>query len=713
MRYIIYRLFIPIAYLIISCGYSYGQLSKSDSLKSLFLHQNNCKSEMHAIEDLVDGLTYSAFNTLNIEFKDYFREFNQEEDKFQFARYYYFMGYWHYQNNEDVDAIKCFLSGIEFIKENKGDYLDYLFNIRIANAYSRIGYYTQSTIFFTKGLTFYLNAIEILEKTNNNNTELVNLYAKTGHAYHGIRDTVLSDSFYKKSGKLAQMIHDNKGVARSLLNRGNLYFRCKQLEKAEQITKKALQYSDSISYIDVKIYSTINLCMINNSLGNIDEAFRYADQTYKTAQEAGLTFMLFRADQEKAQLYKKLGNYSKSAAYYKRCISNLDIDNDCFAIKKIYKELSEVYIKQKKFSKASFYQNKYIRINDSLTQNDFNKKVELAESLFEQESVVFENKLLDKENRLKKTELAKLRLISILAIISAILLIVLIVFETRAKNIYREQNKIIKEQSEEILSNNNDLNNYKENLEKLVADRTKELWDTLRIVQENNNLKNAFLRNISHEIRTPLNAIIGFTKLINSNNVDDIPNKQKLIDKNGVELLNTVEKIIEVAKIETEDQYLDLAQYTSKSVNKAIHTTINKIVEKGIIPTIDFKYSLTDFSGIIETDIDKLKRIIFHLVDNAFKFTKDGSILLKTIDNETHLEIIITDTGCGIAKDNVDLVFNPFHKIETKKQFSSGTGIGLTIVDRYVKVLKGEINIQSKIGKGTLFSVKIPKYLSK
>jgi len=707
-----YRLLFLLISLSINFSHSYAQLAIKDSLRSYFSSNTNCKNELLAIENIVENISDDSFNTLSIELKEYLMDFNTEEDKTQFAKYYYFLGYWYYFNKDDVDAIKYFLSGMDFIKNEKKYYLNYIFNLKTANSYSRLANQIQSTTFYAKGLGYYLQAIKILEHANNCNHELINLYARTGHAYHGVKDIVSSDYYYIKSGELAKKTNDEKGFAKSLLNRGNLYFRYKQLDKAEQISKKALSYSDSIAYNTVKLYSLLNLCMIYNEKGDYNNALEYANKASDIASSMNDSFMMFRSNQEKASLYIKLGNSKTAAIYFKKCIKYLDPDEDCFELKRVFKALSELYMEQNKFTEASFYQHEYIKISDSLNITDFNKKIGLAESLYEHESATFKNKLLDKDNKLKEVELTKSRLINILAFFTAFLLIILVVLEIKAKNRYRTQNEIIRKQSEEIIQKNIDLNNYKNNLEKLVKERTNELWDALRLAQESNNLKNAFLRNISHEIRTPLNAIVGFTRFINNNDVTDIKHKLELIDENGLALLNTVEKIIEFAKIETEEQYLELENYNCKKFNESVISAIQNIVDEKRTPMVNFHICLDDFSGTIETDFKKLARILIHLLENAFMFTKEGAINLKTFSNDKYLEIMVEDTGCGIAKDHVDLVFNSFHKIENKKLLSSGTGIGLAIVDRFVKALKGKISIQSEMGKGSIFSIRIPWKIS-
>ena len=231
--------------------------------------------------------------------------------------------------------------------------------------------------------------------------------------------------------------------------------------------------------------------------------------------------------------------------------------------------------------------------------------------------------------------------------------------------------------------------------------------------EESNRLKSAFLANMSHEIRTPMNGILGFAELLKKPQLND--DKQKLylniIKKSGERMLNTINDIISVSKIES--GFMDV-QYSKTNINTQIEELYSffepEVNEKGI--EFYYKNSLPESEAIIFTDSEKVYAVLSNLIKNAIKFTNSGVIVFGYKKKEDFLEFFVKDTGSGIKEDCIDFIFDRFRQgSDSLTRNYEGNGLGLSISKSYVEILGGKIWVESEEGRGSKFYFSIPYVL--
>lgn len=228
--------------------------------------------------------------------------------------------------------------------------------------------------------------------------------------------------------------------------------------------------------------------------------------------------------------------------------------------------------------------------------------------------------------------------------------------------------------------------------------------------EESDRLKSAFLSNISHEIRTPMNGILGFMELLSEPGLDEGQREEylALMEKSGKRLLDTINAIVEVSKIEAGQLQVNLNIVDCNEIMDFHYNFFERqIVGKGL-EFIKGK-SIPKENSIIYSDQFKLEAILTNLINNAMKFTNEGFIEFGNYMEEDQLCFYVKDTGIGIPKDKMDSVFNRF--VQADSHFSrpyEGSGLGLSIVKGYVESINGKIFLESEEGKGTLFTFKIP-----
>lgn len=272
----------------------------------------------------------------------------------------------------------------------------------------------------------------------------------------------------------------------------------------------------------------------------------------------------------------------------------------------------------------------------------------------------------------------------------------------------------LKVQQEELLQSNKELEQRASLLEEknqVILERNLEIQKKAEELALSTKYKSEFLANMSHELRTPLNSILLLSRLMSENETLDPEQVEyaKVIQSSGKGLLNLIDEILDLSKIEAGKMDLEYAPVEITSITNDMRSLFEPLAkEKNLLFTININSGTPE---VIITDKMRLEQIIKNLISNALKFTHSGSVTLDITPAETDgfLNLIVTDTGIGISKEKQQLIFEAFQQADgsTRRKFG-GTGLGLSISRELVKLLGGEISITSESEKGSVFTVTIP-----
>ena len=222
-------------------------------------------------------------------------------------------------------------------------------------------------------------------------------------------------------------------------------------------------------------------------------------------------------------------------------------------------------------------------------------------------------------------------------------------------------------------------------------------------------MKNNFLANTSHELRTPLNAIIGFSQALSCKIFGDLNDKQaeyiKDIHVSSLHLLNMINEILDISKIESKTIKLNLMEIRTDIVIKEVVEILSPLTDKKSI-SLTFENS---FEGKLRADYQKFRQILYNLLSNAIKFTQEGGkIVIRTYEQNGKFYLEVEDNGIGIDKKYQNKIFTKFvHFSNIYSKNESSTGLGLTITKELVKLHKGKISLKSEVNKGTTFKVEL------
>ncbi|MBN2214268.1 MAG: tetratricopeptide repeat protein [Bacteroidales bacterium] len=523
-----------------------------------------------------------------------------------------------------------------------------------ANTYQNIGLIHHDLENDEEALEYYQQALEINEELGTK-SNIAGLTQNIGLLNMKSENLDLAAGYIKKSLKIYQELKEDDGVGISLSNMGLIYQKQGRFQEALDNYLRSLEVFTRINYPYGRIYALHNVGTSYADMKNPDKAFDYYNKSMALSREKGHVQGVVANYEAMSNLYADIGDYENSLDYYKR----------------------------------------YDDLEDSIHSVETRNQIAEMETSYKLE-------LMDQELSRKNKELLQQKRAKRILFTGSLTLLLLLVFLIAA---YIQKNKAEKELSE-----------HKLKLEKLVRQRTRQLDNEIserKIAEESDKLKSAFLANMSHELRTPMNAIIAFTNFIKDQNLSSEKREEYInyITAAGESLLHLIDDIIDIAKIESKELTIhqsrcNITRLLTELQN--IFAELKKKKNKDFIRLILDPYCLRN-NVLIRTDPFRLKQILSNLLENALKYTNEGSVQFGYKQNKNHFEFYVKDTGIGIPEEKFNFIFERFSQIDqsVEKQFG-GTGLGLAITSNLVGLLGGQIWVESKVNEGSTFYFTIP-----
>jgi signal transduction histidine kinase len=265
-------------------------------------------------------------------------------------------------------------------------------------------------------------------------------------------------------------------------------------------------------------------------------------------------------------------------------------------------------------------------------------------------------------------------------------------------------------------------------LSTLVDERTRELREekartdralldaesSRRIAEEASGAKSTFLANVSHELRTPLNAIIGYSELLTEEaqelSLESFVSDLSKVSNAARHQLALINDILDLSKIEAGRMDLVVETFDLSEIVAGVSSTIQPLLQKNR-NVLEVRHDLAD--GTMRGDATRLRQILFNLLSNACKFTRDGRVTLDVARTSTNgtawVTMAVSDTGIGMTPEQLGKLFQAFSQADASiSRKYGGTGLGLVISLRFAQLMGGDIDVESEPGKGTRFTVRLP-----
>ncbi len=254
-----------------------------------------------------------------------------------------------------------------------------------------------------------------------------------------------------------------------------------------------------------------------------------------------------------------------------------------------------------------------------------------------------------------------------------------------------------------------ELKQYRDHLEEMVAERTREIERQRRELEKANRLKSEFLSTMSHELRTPLNSVLVLSELMLKRGTGRDTEKEaeylRVIERNGHHLLELINDILDLSRIEAGRMELWPREFAASTVLTRALEIVEPLAEQKGLPI----ETRLEGSPRLYSDEDRVKQILVNLLNNAVKFTKEGSVTATVTEDGGQVFFSVTDSGIGISEPNLSQIFESFRQIDgSSTREYGGTGMGLAISRRLARLLGGDLTARSELGRGSTFTLVLP-----
>ncbi len=591
-------------------------------------------------------------------------------------------------------------------------------SLGIASAYHLLGQIYTRIGEFKKAMDNVQEAMALYNLLKNQE-KIAEMYKETGNIYFYFGESAIALDFYQKSLLLSQQLKDKEGIAKTSNNMGRLYSELGDYKLALEYLNKSLSYKgneeDEVSHAN----TLLNIGTVYQKMGDYQQSLKYFEQSKKLYLSVGYSEGIANSLFNLGKTYFQLKRFNQALAMYEeaRAIAKRTDSNRILLL--ISKEMAETFSTLGDYRRSYQFFKEYDELREIVHREDKGKLLLEFEARYQIDAKQKEIELLSKEKELSVSEKKKVKILFAFAAILVLFLMSLIYF---VYSRFRFKSKINRELVKEINHRKKveaTLQEYQDDLEVLVVERTRELNAAKEKAEESDKLKTAFLANMSHEIRTPMNAIVGFSYLLTDPELtDDLKfDYVKIIKSNGEVLMNLINDILDISMIES-------GQLKTKRKPCAVTNLLDELkpfydkekerYKKQHLEIIqDYEKGMENL--IINTDKIRFRQVMTNLLSNAIKFTDKGSIAYgyRVADSEKVM-FFVRDTGKGIPTDKHHVIFDRFSKFgdvnETK--LYSGTGLGLAICHELVNLLGGKIWLDSCPGRGSTFYFTFPYDLS-
>ncbi|MCF6242124.1 MAG: tetratricopeptide repeat protein [Bacteroidales bacterium] len=551
-----------------------------------------------------------------------------------------------------------------------------------------------------------------LERINNGNNyqEIAKTYRHIAMVLSEKGDDSTALEYINLSLTTSKKYHYKTGVADAYNVIANINFKKEQFTIAESYWEKALKIFQNENK-ELKAASVVhNLAMIYLEKNEYPKALNAFNNLLKVCSKYDNKICIATTLDNIGSVYQKIKDYNTAGFYYKKLLDTAKKYHFLNHKMKAYYVLAEMDTINGDFKSAFENFKNYTIIKDSIFSEEKENKISELQIKYKTEKKEKENLALLKEQRINK-------LIFVILTIILLFLLSVLFFMWRILKIKQINNKLLSNKNEEItrqqkqiLKQNIELKQQEARLKELVTKRTEELYIANKKAKESDELKSSFLSNLSHEIRTPMNAIIGFTDLLTSSELskNETTKYLEIIQNSSNRLLELINDIIDLSKIEAGRIEIYNKEIKPKELLNGLYSKFSNLKPDKVELIFDNQEDKEELK--ILSDKNRLEQILSNLIENALKFTEEGSVHFgyRKLENG-FIEFYVKDTGIGIPDEKSEIIFDQFRKIEfNNSKLYQGTGLGLSISKKLVVILGGKIRVDRHYKKGAYFIFTIP-----
>ncbi|MEM8888686.1 MAG: tetratricopeptide repeat protein [Bacteroidota bacterium] len=549
--------------------------------------------------------------------------------------------------------------------------------IKIGLAYKLNGQFAQS-------LEYYLYNLQLSEKMNSDG-KVCSALKLLARLYEENDNLDMAETYFRRAIEISEKIKDVRVLASNLSDLGTINLKQEKFRNSLSYLQQALEIQEKTASSDQRltagILQKIGSCYLN--LDQLDSATFFLDKAHIICEN-------YRAEDTHIETLISLAQISERKGDIELAISHAEEGLSIASLaglKNLHSQTAETLYRLYKEKDNSPKALVYLELHKSLQDSLFNKEntralVQMeARHKFEKEK---QQLSFEQEQKLNQEKNAQ-------KVIWFALFIAILVIVAFAWYYYQKQKA-----------------------NKLLVGLNTEVNEQKRKLEEMDILKSRFFTNISHEFRTPLTVIGGMVDQIKSEPKKWTDKGLNLIQRNNTQLLDLVNQILDLRKLESGSLSLNKKQGDIVFYLSYVFESFQSLAES---KDIDLHFLCEMEELWMDFDREKMLRIISNLLSNAVKFTPEGGNIYLMLDKSTdanqpakeYLKLSIKDTGLGIPEDKLPYIFDRFYQVDTSSsRKGEGTGIGLALTKELVTLMEGEIKAESRLNKGSTFSLRIP-----
>ena len=588
-------------------------------------------------------------------------------------------------------AIQCNKQALNYLKP-----ID--FKVAVAAVYNNLGTVYKRKSLYNKALEIYLKSLDI-KKQLNDRKKLTSVYNNIGLLYYHLGEYENAIRHYQKSIQISKEYGLTNKLSKYYNNIGNVKIKTGEPEEAMNYYQQALQHLKPEMNLLLKSTILLNLGISNHELGHYDTAITFFNKAYSIASETGDANSMVKCLQNLGVVYNTLGNNNKAKKYFNRAYTNAEKQGNIRLLMDISESLYSIHKSEGNNRQSLIYLEKHQRLKDSILNIEKRKEIERLEAKYEAKQREQQIDLLEKQNRVNELELAKqreqkarkqLQALVLFGIAGmAIVLAIFLAFQNKRKKqinkLLQAQYNQIEEQQEEIKTQNDKLS-------------------------KSNEMKDQMFRIIAHDLRSPLIAMDDVARLIpyaiEEKDFDSLNNLSASLQNSVSRILDLTDNLLSWSMSQSDEMTYNpdnISLYETGKQTLEIYYALARMKQINLMNNID--------TGIyVYADKNILMTVLRNLINNALKFTKEeGMVSLGAHSDNDKVVAWVRDTGIGMDEDRIQNIFDIEKTRSAGTNGETGNGLGLFFCKKFVQVNKGEIDVRSEKGKGTIVYFTLPK----
>lgn len=539
---------------------------------------------------------------------------------------------------------------------------------QIANAYTILGAIHTQTIAYTKAMEYYTEAAKIYKEAGATRHYIL-ILGNIGFVHRSMDNLDSAEGYFLEADSLAQEVNDQAARAFSAYNLSIVYRKRGELDKAIAANLNAISIYKRLGNRKRVAFGEYTMGKIYWEKEEFQEALNYYQQALEISVAVDDSVNIGHTHEEIASCYHKLGKNQEAKEHLLKAKAVAEgIKLDVLSME-VHQSLSQIFADEGNLAAAYTNLLAYTALKDSIYTKEKRELASDIEAKYQNEQKTQEIALLESDKKLQELQLTKRvnERNGIIAFSIFVLLLAALLY-----NQYRVKQKANKK------------------------------------LQELDRLKSSFFANISHEFRTPLTLIKGPIEQLEQHPEEQLSRDTvKMIRRNSTRVLKLVNQLLDLSQIDEGSLKLEPAE---GDMYKCLRAACSSFSSHAAQRKIDYRVRIPQTSLWAAFDRDKLEKIAYNLLSNAFKFSEDGATISFTASHGTlGLELIVSDTGQGIPEEELPFIFDRFYQVDSgSTREKEGSGIGLALSRDLIELMDGTITVSTLEGKGTTFKVHLP-----